>query len=95
MSKLLAVLLLSVSLPAHAILACVNGQIGFNWNVGQPLPALDVADITALSCYANGEEYEYIYSRFENVPHVIRQTQVLWRGENARFVLDNLTLDLK
>ena len=76
----------------HAELYCLNtgDSAPFTWYVGEPVSDFDVTDLDSLSCYANGKELQYIENKFVNLPGVRNTKGVLWRGENARFVLDNL-----
>ena len=71
----------------------MSGAIQYaTWYVGQPLPSLDVGSEQFVSCAANGAELTYITTKFTGLPmrgNGIGRT-ILWRGESASFILDNL-----
>jgi hypothetical protein len=82
---------LALSTGAEAYLVCSN-PAGDNvtWYVGQPTPSLNVAD--GVSCAANGAELQYVRDKFTGIPMragTLGRT-VIWRGEAAVFILDNL-----
>jgi hypothetical protein len=100
-NALAALALLLFASQASAVLVCtseddgggVSGAIQYaTWYVGQPLPSLDVGPGQFLSCAANGAELTYITTKFSGVPMRGNGTgrTILWRGELAGFILDNL-----
>ena len=106
MKTALAIALAALSFNAHAILACSSADANFDdpdatgpgtvetvtWYVGQPAPDLNVGAEQFVSCAANGAELTYITQRFSGLPmrgNGTRRT-ILWRGDAAVFILDNL-----
>ncbi len=79
---------------AQAALYCENEyQDKFTWYVGQEVPSIN---IEGLSCMANNAELLYIYEHFNNVPQIViprrnYSNPVLWRGDAAVFIVDNLS----
>ena len=87
---LLAVALL-VSANANAFLICNNNTTGqsVQWFVGQPVPSLDTTGDVV--CAAQGAELQYIRANFNSIPMRTGSTRtVLFRGDTAVFILDNL-----
>jgi hypothetical protein len=100
-NALVALTLLLFASRASAVLICtsedddggVSGAIQYaTWYVGQALPSLDVGPQQFVSCAANGAELTYITTKFTGLPmrgNGVGRT-ILWRGEQASFILDNL-----
>lgn len=88
---LLALALLVSANAANAFLVCNNGDTGeqVTWFVGQPVPSLNIDG--PVTCAANGAELQYIRDKFTGIPMRggLNRT-VLFRGESAVFILDNL-----
>lgn len=83
---------LFVSVNANAFLYCQNQTTGdsVSWYVSQPVPSLNIAGDVV--CAANGAELDYIRSKFAgiNMRNGNAGRTVIWRGETAVFILDNL-----
>lgn len=64
-----------------------------DWHVGETAPkdVIDDESVQVLDIYADGEELEYIRDYFVGIPMKRRAHGVLWRGEFARFIFDNMT----
>ena|SRR5271166_3970877 len=92
MSKLLAVLLLTYSMHAHAVFQCFGLPDGetYTWSVGQPVSDVAVLDPDTLYCYADGAELSLIANGFQNLHLVPGASVTSWHGEDAIFILDNL-----
>jgi hypothetical protein len=56
------------------------------WTVGQPRPLFG----ECTEVWANGEELVFIRNNFDNLPFPAGAKQVVWRGDFARFIHDNL-----
>lgn len=61
------------------------------WHVGESKTVFIrfKASSEPLTISADGDELEYILSQFSNIP-VSKNPVIVWRGEVARFILDNL-----
>jgi len=57
------------------------------WHIGEPKPILLYRNV--LEVRAGGDELSYIEDRFTNLVTSASKV-VLWRGEFARFIADNL-----
>jgi len=57
------------------------------WHVGEPLPDLNVQGVLVVQ--ADGDELEFIYREFANIPHG-RGSVVMWFGDMAKFIAGNL-----
>lgn len=57
------------------------------WRVGEQRPVMK-EDIKTIQ--ADGNELLYLRSRFTNLPFTSHRPVVIWRGEFARFIYDNL-----
>lgn len=83
--------LLLVSANAEAVLVCANGDTGeqVTWYVGQPVPSINVDG--PITCGVNGAELDAIRQKFTGIPmrNGMGRT-VIFRGESAVFILDNL-----
>lgn len=62
------------------------------WYVGHPTPSLDIGAEQYLTCAATGNELAYIRANFAGLPMRGNSNSrvVIWHGDNARFILDNL-----
>jgi hypothetical protein len=105
-NALAALALLLFASHASAVLVCTSADDNYDdadggapgtiqyatWYVGQPTPSLDVGAEQFVSCAANGAELTYITTKFTGLPMRGSGTgrTVLWRGESATFILDNL-----
>ncbi len=89
----ISVLALTMNSSAHAVMLCTNeynDQV--QWYVGQPVPSIN---IEGLACAANNAELNYIYEHFNNIPQEVIARRnysafVIWRGDAAVFIVDNL-----
>ncbi len=92
-----------MSEPANAIMVCTSSDDGnddvgvpptetsVTWYVGQEVPSLNTGPEQDVACAANGLERLAIQSKFTGLPMVTKGSgTVIWRGDNARFILDNL-----
>lgn len=93
MNKLLAALLLLYSMNAHAILICIdNDGTELRWQVGQYFDGLNH---TPIFCLADGAELTHIRRQFIGIrirsgTSTMGNNQVLWTGDDAQFIVDNL-----
>lgn len=94
--KSIATALLSLSLflaaPAHAVLVCDGDNTnGVFWYVGQPTDAIRAVGFdTGVECFATAKELTYIGQGFLSVRARSGAKFVLWTGEDAQFIVDNL-----
>ena len=58
-----------------------------SWHVGEPLPDLNIQGVLVVQ--ADGDELEFIYREFANIPHG-RGSVVSWFGDMAKFIAGNL-----
>jgi hypothetical protein len=88
----LALALLALSLPAHAVLQCynleTNPEMTYTWYVGQPFLPPEFPYHSTV-CSAGGAELSYIASRFGGL-HVGHGAGTVWSGDDADFIIDNL-----
>jgi len=65
-----------------------------DWHVNESSPSEscygDIRDGNVNSVWADGHELDYICANFQNVPFRHDQRVVTWRGEMARFIVENL-----
>lgn len=59
--------------------------LNFLWSLRKEL---DKRPEFEVEVYADGDELEFVLSRIKNLPHAGYSTT--WRGEFARFIVDNL-----
>jgi hypothetical protein len=64
-----------------------EGANSISWHVGEPLPEIDVSRVLVVQ--ADGDELEFIYREFANIPHG-RGGVVMWYGDMAKFIAGNL-----
>jgi hypothetical protein len=57
------------------------------WHVGDRKPQLSQA---CVEVRAYGEELTYIRARFTNLPDHMLKAEIVWKGEWAQFIYDNL-----
>jgi len=89
--------LLLISLSANADLECANSETNqqATWLSGQD-PAtmgglsLDVDYESHLVCLAWGAEKTYLKSNFPGLKWRNNQNTLIWQGEEARFIINNL-----
>jgi hypothetical protein len=70
----------------------VNNDTGqtLNWVIGQAAPSINLAgNFTAV---ADGAEKTLIKNKFPGLPFHTGAGSVIWRGDNARFIADNVGL---
>lgn len=68
----------------------VNNDTGqtVNWVKGQGTPGINTAgNFTAA---ADGAELKFIQNNFSGLPFHAGSARVIWRGDNARFLADNV-----
>jgi hypothetical protein len=95
MKRYLALALLALSFPAHAVLTCYIEQLGtnINWTVGNKFYG---AWTMPLYCYAYGPELTYIQQHFSGLRMrtgmTMNNTQPLvsWFDDDADFIVNNL-----
>ncbi len=95
MKRYLALALLALSFPAHAVLTCYVESLdtNINWTVGNKFYG---AWTSPMYCYANGAELTYIEQHFTglrgrtgtNVDGA--QPLVTWFDNDADFIVNNL-----
>jgi len=92
---------------SKAVLIFVNDTDEVHWHVGEPAPFIDLAPerFVAMAC---GAELAWVYANFPTLPmRTIGAPQptrralavtpgewdcVIWRGDNARFIVDNIRI---
>lgn len=70
----------------------VNNDTGqtVNWVIGQGNPGINTAgNFTAA---ADGAEVGFIQDNFPGLPFHSGSHRVIWRGDNARFLADNVAM---
>ena len=70
----------------------VNNDTGqtVNWAIGQAAPNINQAgNFTAV---ADGAEKTLIKDKFPGLPFHLSAARVIWRGDNARFIADNVAV---
>lgn len=92
--KALFVALALVSANANAMLVCTSSndydpEQSVAWTVGTPFAGLNVGPEQFVSCAASGPELAYLKKAMPDLPMTTGKI-VLWRGDNARFIADNL-----
>ena len=71
-------------------IGCENEPEAVRWHVGETRPEIPANWITDIS--ADGDELEYILSRFRNIPLASSsRITVSWFGDHAKFIFANLT----
>jgi hypothetical protein len=101
-----ALALLLFASQASAVLVCTSADDNYDdpdggapgtinyayWYVGQPGPDLNVGPEQFVTCAANGAELDAIKARFVGLPMRGNTTgrTIIWRGDAAVFILDNL-----
>lgn len=101
MRTALAIALSALTFNANAVLVCSSTndydppQV-VSWYVGQPAPSINVGPEQYVVCAANGVELAFIGSAFADLPmrgsgNGRGSRVVIWRGEAATFLLDNLS----
>ena len=72
----------------------VNGghKTTVNWHIGEPRPRhLSIAaEERCILLQANGDELEHILSNFQNIPSTTMHDVVVWTGDMADFIYNNL-----
>lgn len=70
----------------------VNNDTGqtVNWVVGQGNPNINIAG--NFTAEADGTEVDFIGNKFPGLPFHKGVRRVIWRGDNARFLADNVGL---
>lgn len=96
MTKLLAAIALAaLASPASAYLECQNEQTNDSvvWYEGQQFTGLPNYQIGSgyATCWAAGAELSYLKQVFTGLRSSTGQT-VLWTGDDADFILGNMTL---
>lgn len=66
---------------------CIRGT-NVQWHVGEPIPEVDILRVVAVN--ADGDELQYIISRFPNLPYCNHRGLVQWFGDHAKFIVANL-----
>jgi hypothetical protein len=96
--SIVAVMALGMGLytqDSGAVLTLSNGTDEISWFVGQPAPSINLAPYTFV-VVACGAELTWVYANFPTIPmRSVHHTPtindcVIWRGDNARFIADNL-----
>lgn len=57
------------------------------WAVSKPKPLFGGA---CIEVYATGEELVYVRNNFDNLPFPAGASKVVWKGDFAQFIYDNL-----
>lgn len=95
----LPALLAALSIPCSASLLCVDTGDGnaITWNVGQPIvwSTVSYEDPPTVTCWASGHELVYVRSHFTGLrgrtfPTLDDSTQIIYSGDDANFIWDNL-----
>lgn len=74
------------------ITAKINGEeLSETWWVDSQKPWQNIDDITIIDISADGDELGFIRDTFKNIPDAHTKRVVVWKGEFARFIYDNLT----
>jgi hypothetical protein len=95
MKRYLALALLALSFPAHAVLTCYIEQLdmNINWTIGNKFYG---AWTTPQYCYANGPELAYIQQHFTGLRMRTGMNidgappLVAWFDDDADFIVNNL-----
>jgi hypothetical protein len=58
------------------------------WNVGESKDLSVWGEVVCLS--ADGDELDEILTRFDNIPIAKHKLKMIWRGEIAAFIWDNI-----
>ena len=94
---LLCVSLSLISFTARADLECWNSETNqqATWLVGQDpnvmsAVSVDVDRGSHLACLAWGNEKSYLKNNFPGLTWRNNQSTLIWQGEEARFILNNL-----
>jgi hypothetical protein len=92
---------------SEAVLLLANDTDEVEWRIGEPAPSINQApyEFLAMAC---GAELSWVYENFPTLPkRMLGATQptrravagapgefecVIWRGDNARFIADNITV---
>jgi len=93
---------------SRAVLVLINGAVEIEWYVGQPVPGIDLApaQFTVAACGAEltwvYDNFPTIPTRTIGGSTLRRRSAiatppaenecVIWRGDNARFIADNLNV---
>ncbi|HKW79581.1 MAG TPA: hypothetical protein VJQ49_01105 [Casimicrobiaceae bacterium] len=103
MRTLLAVAVASICLHAQqadAIVILSNGSTQVTWSIGQPEPSIN-ENVTLFSAAVCGQELSWLSTRFPGLPmRTLTATPgpydcVIYRGDDARFIADNLVVNGK
>ena len=81
---------LYVDLEANGEVAGRSKRAGsFCWHVGESHPFIVDGSTTCVELQADGDELDLIRSKFSGIPMYAGKV-VVWKGETARFIIDNL-----
>jgi len=92
MKSILAAALLAVSINANAALVCDGDNTNsVFWYVGQPTDAMHAIGFdTGIECFVTGTEVAYLQNHFTGLRSHPKAGWVLWSGDDAQFIVDNL-----
>ncbi len=67
-----------------------NTKITTEWHIGEKFPKRHDTPCTMVQ--ADGDELFYILTNIDGIPNVKTQRVIIWRGDLAAFIYDNLPL---
>jgi hypothetical protein len=68
----------------------LDRNIFINWQIDETLPLTDDDICLVEYAWASEKELSYIKRRFQNIPFIDNIYEMIWFGDDARFIAGNL-----